>query len=321
LVPRQSRADNVLDLGSAFNDPSVIGQFDSNLPSAVKRTTGLQMAWLPWANVPGPVKPRAGKSHKDTEAVIRISVGIDVDTRNPFCGTEKGHLVYYVFIDNTAFNMKGLVDSWDTMTDNFNLCEDSVNNGLKQLAPAHYPQVQNLVNSVFAKLPNEHFPTYQFQPPWTGSVNTKAPPQVVLNRDTVVSRWSDLCMDVRQASTANGAQIQQYDCNHTGAQRFNKIALGGDFFLLQNVNSGKCVAISDGGLENGALLAQYDCNTNDYNHHWKAVDTKSNNLGAKWLINRRSNKCVETPGWSTTSGTLLSQLDCVQGWKHYWYGI
>ena len=321
LLPRQSRADEVFDLTADFNTPEVLGLIKSHLPSGVSSTSGIQLAWMPWSQVPGPAKSRATKSHSDTDPVIRMSMNVHVNT--PWwCLAVDGSVIFYMFPDNSDFRIKGVVDGWDTLTDLISACSSGVNDQLRAWMPNTISDVQSLVDSIFSQLPNQHFGSYQLLPPWTGSVDNQDHVELVLERDTIVSRWNDLCMDVRGASTANGALIQQWECNHTGAQKYDIIQVTDGFFMIRNQNSLKCLAISDRGTINGAVMAQYDCNNTDINHHWRSVDPQAgNNVGAKWLINRNSGKCVEVPGWSETPGTLLTQLDCVLAWKHFWYNV
>jgi hypothetical protein len=320
LVPRQSSTNVVVNLSVDFNNPTVLSLIDQNLPSGTSRTSGIQLAWMPWNQVPGVVKTRAKKPHSANDPVIRISMRIHVNT--PWwCLAVDGSIIYYLFPDNSEFLLAGLVDSWDTLTDLISACSSSVNNQLQQVVPTKISLLQSLVNFIFSQLPDEHFGSYQLLPLWTGSVDENDPVQLVLERDTIVSRWNDFCMDIQGGSTANGALVLQSVCSHTNEQRYDKIAVSDGFFMIRNRNSQKCLAISNGETENGALIAQYDCNSEDFNHHWRSVDPGGNSVGAKWLINRNSGMCVEVPGWSTTPGTLLSQLDCVGAWKHYWYNV
>jgi hypothetical protein len=66
-----------------------------------------------------------------------------------------------------------------------------------------------------------------------------------------------LCLDVRGASRDNGAQLQVWTCTPpNGAQQFQIVRLPDStvaYFLLRNVNSGKCLDKS------GANVVQYDC--------------------------------------------------------------
>ena len=63
------------------------------------------------------------------------------------------------------------------------------------------------------------------------------------------------CMDVAAGSTANGAVVQLYTCNGTGAQQFTLNAAGD----LVNPQSNKCVDIKDVNANDGAKLQLWDC--------------------------------------------------------------
>jgi hypothetical protein len=314
-IEARDTANVIIDLSSDFNNARVLSLIDQNLPDGSRRTSGIQLAWMPWAKVPGPVKPRATKKHKDTDPVIRITMAIHVNTPAG-CSAVNGHIIYYLFPDNSEFNFKGLIDSWDTLTDNWSICQGAVNDKLRQVVPTKIPLIQSLVDYRLAQLPNEHFPSFRLLPA-NGNGNT----QLILERSTIVSRWSDLCMDVKGASTANGALIQQWGCYDTNNQRWDKVPTTDDYFLIRNRNSGKYLAVVGSSSANGAQIGQWDYNPADPTFEWRSVNPGANSVGAKWLINRRSGKCVETPNWSTAAGTVLSQLDCVGGWKHFWYGL
>jgi hypothetical protein len=62
-------------------------------------------------------------------------------------------------------------------------------------------------------------------------------------------------MDVAAGSTANGAAVQLYTCNGTGAQQF-VLSAAGD---LVNVRANKCVDIKDWNAADGAKLQIWDC--------------------------------------------------------------
>src|SRR5947207_5798974 len=110
-------ANVVIDLNADFNRPEVLQQINNILPSGTSRTSGVQLTWMPWGQVPGPVKPRATKPHLDTDPVIQASIRIHVNTPR-WCLAVDGSIIYYLFPDNSGFRFKGLVDSWDTLTDN-----------------------------------------------------------------------------------------------------------------------------------------------------------------------------------------------------------
>ncbi|NUL06010.1 ricin-type beta-trefoil lectin domain protein [Streptomyces lunaelactis] len=68
-------------------------------------------------------------------------------------------------------------------------------------------------------------------------------------------RSMGLCMDIANASTANGATIQLARCNGGWAQRFTVDSTHG----LVNAQAGKCVDVTDSATGNGARLQLWDC--------------------------------------------------------------
>ncbi|WP_437580017.1 RICIN domain-containing protein [Sorangium sp. So ce887] len=64
------------------------------------------------------------------------------------------------------------------------------------------------------------------------------------------------CLDVSGASKADGARVQQWSCNGTGAQLFRFSSVGGGHFSITNVNSGKAVEIADGSTSENAQVVQ-----------------------------------------------------------------
>jgi beta-glucanase (GH16 family) len=64
------------------------------------------------------------------------------------------------------------------------------------------------------------------------------------------------CMDVTSGGTANGTQVQLYDCNGTGSQTWQARADGS----LYNPQSGRCLDDPNASTTNGARLQIYDCN-------------------------------------------------------------
>jgi chitinase len=62
--------------------------------------------------------------------------------------------------------------------------------------------------------------------------------QLVADGEYVIrSVHSGKCLDITAASTADGARVQQWDCNGTGAQRFRVVSVGGGFQRITNVLS------------------------------------------------------------------------------------
>jgi chitinase len=70
-------------------------------------------------------------------------------------------------------------------------------------------------------------------------------------------------MDLTAAGTANGTQVQLYDCNGTGAQKWQ----AGSGGTLVNPASGKCLDATGPSSANGTRLQIWTC-TGAANQQW-----------------------------------------------------
>jgi beta-glucosidase len=107
---------------------------------------------------------------------------------------------------------------------------------------------------------------------------------------------TNLCVDDRAASTANGSPIQIYTCNGTGAQSWT-VAGNSTLQVL-----GKCMDVTAAGTANGTKIQLFDCNGTGA----QVWQPQSN--GA--LLNPGSGRCLDDPGGSTTISTQLQIWDC-----------
>lgn len=325
IAPPEGRPPAVVDLKRLFNQEDSLKIFDMIIPGDMSRLSGAQLAWMPWDSVPALVKTRTRKPHKDMDPAIRVMVRVQPNPPG-LCPGVTGQIIYYLWLDNSGASMWSFADGWDTLAENNNAC--MIDNGsacladmtdkLRWVVPYNITLVERIFRGPFGSSSDERFGSYQVLPEWSGSVNERDGVHIVLERDTIVSRSNSLCMDVGDESAV---LVKQWACNHTRWQKFAQIPTTDGYFMIQNVGSLKCLAILGGGSENGALLAQYNCDSADNNHHWRVTDPGGNPFRAKWLINRRTGKCVEVPGWSTSNGTALSQLDCEMTEKQYWYNV
>lgn len=70
-----------------------------------------------------------------------------------------------------------------------------------------------------------------------------------------------LCLQVRDNSTANGAQVDQYGCSADNHQYWYWGSPNNGVHLpLVNLNSGKCLDVNAGATHNGARIQQWTCN-------------------------------------------------------------
>jgi beta-glucanase (GH16 family) len=68
---------------------------------------------------------------------------------------------------------------------------------------------------------------------------------------------SGKCLDVSSSSTADGASVQEWSCNGTGAQLFHVSQVGGGFYEIANVHSHKALDIRDVSYAENARLQQW----------------------------------------------------------------
>jgi chitinase len=132
------------------------------------------------------------------------------------------------------------------------------------------------------------------------------------------------CVDTEHASTADGAKIQEWDCNGTGAQSFTAEDMGGGYYRLKNTHSGKCLNIYGGpidadhaqsGNQNGTKIQQYTCTSGD-NNYWQFVASNGYYaIKSKLHSGDGAIRCMDVRGGSgaTTNGTQIELWSCNGG--------
>ena len=115
-------------------------------------------------------------------------------------------------------------------------------------------------------------------------------------------------LDVTGASTADGAQIIQYEWNGGENQKWSFIPLSGKdkgYYRIESVNSGKCLDINGGSKEAGAKLIQYTLNNGD-NQKFKLIPLSDD----VYKIECKHSKLV----LDVTGESLDNSIDIIQ-WK------
>jgi len=106
------------------------------------------------------------------------------------------------------------------------------------------------------------------------------------------------CLDINGNGTANGTQVELWDCNGVGGQKWVQHADGSVF----NPQSGRCLDDPSGNTANGTRLQIWDCNGS-------AAQKFSVSGGAP--INGPGGKCVDVIGDdSGANGTMINLWDC-----------
>jgi len=112
------------------------------------------------------------------------------------------------------------------------------------------------------------------------------------------------CVDVAGASTANGAAVQLFDCNGSGAQIWT---VGNTDNSIQAL--GKCMDVTAASIANGAQIQLFDCN---------GTNAQKWTVSGAHLVNTGSGKCLDATGNSSANGTRLQIWTCGTGANQNW---
>jgi lysophospholipase L1-like esterase len=113
----------------------------------------------------------------------------------------------------------------------------------------------------------------------------------------IVGTQSGRCADVPNGTTANGTQVQLWDCSGGTNQLWTRTANRELVF-----NGTKCLDAANQGTTNGTQVIIWDCNGQP-NQQW--------NVGADGAITSvRSGLCLDATGQNTANGTKLILWSC-----------
>jgi chitinase len=132
---------------------------------------------------------------------------------------------------------------------------------------------------------------------------------------TITSAFSGKCVDIASASTANSAQVQQYQCNGTGAQKFAVSNRGQGWYRLINTNSGKAIDIAAASTADGAKVQQYTDNGTSAQRFSIKPGADATTFV---LTNEGSAKCLDVAGWSTNDSGKIQQWTCTGSVNQAW---
>lgn len=145
---------------------------------------------------------------------------------------------------------------------------------------------------------------------------TSSTPQAILGSGpyTVHPAFSaGVCMDVSGGSSANGAAVQSYSCNGTGAQSWSLLPVitpTGTGYQVVSSNSKSCLNVSNAAQSNGSLLQQWQClGTAQSSEIWKIYSFGFYSE----LVSSNSGKCIDLTNGNSNNGTQLQQWDCANG--------
>ncbi|MEV5810663.1 PQQ-dependent sugar dehydrogenase [Streptomyces mutabilis] len=112
------------------------------------------------------------------------------------------------------------------------------------------------------------------------------------------------CLDVDNAGTADGTQVQLWSCNQSSAQAWS---VGGDGSLKA---LGKCLDVSGGASADGTRIQLWTCNGTGA-QKWAAQSDGT-------VRNPQSGKCLDASGGTWNDGTLVHLWTCHTGPNQKW---
>ena len=122
---------------------------------------------------------------------------------------------------------------------------------------------------------------------------------------TIVGQQSGRCVDVPNSTTANGTQVQLWDCGGNANQRWTYTA-GRQLTVYGN----KCLDANGQGTSNGTAAIIWDCN-GQANQQW--------NINANGTITGvQSGLCLDASALGTANGTRIQLWTCHGGTNQQW---
>lgn len=133
---------------------------------------------------------------------------------------------------------------------------------------------------------------------------------------TLTARHSGKLADVFNASTADGADVVQWGANGQANQRWRFREVGGGYYNVVNVGSGKCLDVygGDSATGDGVRVVQWTCGSGA-NQRWRSEDAGG---GYARLVAQHSGKCLDVLDAGTNDGAKLVQWTCGGGANQQW---
>lgn len=120
---------------------------------------------------------------------------------------------------------------------------------------------------------------------------------------TITGVQSGKCVEIADASSADGARVQISTCTGQARQRFRMEATDSGFFRIRNVGTNKCLDVTAVSTADGAAIQQYSC-WSGQNQQFSFTDVTSTDVR---ITARHSGKVVDVFGRGTADGTQLIQ--------------
>ena len=128
------------------------------------------------------------------------------------------------------------------------------------------------------------------------------------------SAMTSKCLDVSNGSTADGAKVQEWDCNGSAAQTFRLTPTTDGYWKFINAASGKALDIKDASTAQNAILHQWSY-VNATNQQFRFVSRGNNQFS---FHPRHTDMAIDLYWGSADNGTQLVQYPYTGGANQHW---
>jgi hypothetical protein len=123
----------------------------------------------------------------------------------------------------------------------------------------------------------------------------------------IKNRFSQKCIDLKDASNKDGASLQQLSCNRGTNQAFNLNNVSGDLYVMTIWSSQQCLSAETIGMDSDAGVVQHGCN---FLSEQNVRILPSAASGSYLMQFENSSKCVDVAGLSRDNNREIIQSDC-----------
>jgi len=125
------------------------------------------------------------------------------------------------------------------------------------------------------------------------------------------------CIDVAGNSSADGAKVEEWDCNGSNAQNFIAEDMGSGYWRFRHSGTNGCLNVqcpeqSSACMANGRFVQQWSCASNK-EFQWKLVNYNGyTQLQSRYSVEAGSPKCLDVTGGDTftANGTQIEIWSC-----------
>ena len=148
-----------------------------------------------------------------------------------------------------------------------------------------------------------------------GQAESAAVVGTITEGDYVIrSAMTNKCIDIAASGTADGAKVQEWDCNGTNAQKFHISPTSGGYWKIINVNSGKGLDIADVSTAQNAVLHQWSY-VGGNNQQFRFVARGNNQFS---FHPRHTDMAIDLYYGSADNGTILVQYPYTGTANQHW---